>query len=404
MKHETINYAQEIAPEACVHVMEHSGYKASLMASERLTGEHVHSLPPGQAIPVIPIHALPGAPESWIREAGSYVVPVETEVGLWFDWTSNDHYMTAVMPVVKGMNPITGQKIEGMHLEQYREMCPIHEAPFGHGNYCEQCDYKWPAQNYVAHPDTLWWDGFRQPDGNVRQFFFSEDDERDIASAVIGKKNTVPAFGFAFFKSNIERTPPQRAATRSIQTFGSYNPIGNVILNTKKKYAGPPLKAAEVDWSVITTNTTNPDDGLLSAPCGASADEPVDSICFLSAADGDMMAEDFGVADEMPMNYSYDFAASAEPEGVRTSSTKGTRKRLSQVKEPKRDVAVGAGALISQSLTTDKMGIGDWSEEPQAVMRLYFVFRDEFEKIVERGGVKDISGEDSGYMKDLPVG
>jgi hypothetical protein len=46
----------------------------------------------------------------------------------------------------------------------------------------------------------------------------------------------------------------------------------------------------------------------------------------------------------------------------------------------------------------------DWKDEPSAVIRLYFVFRKKFEKIVKNGGLVDLDGNKEGYLKGLPVG
>jgi len=202
-------YVQQIAKAGWVSTMEHKGFSASLMKAKRLQDRGAaYGLPQGQEIPVFPISALPGSPDEWVREPGTYVCPVQTDWGIWFDWTGNDAWNTAVAPSVKGMNPITGRKFSGAILEEYVERCPVHDIPFGHNRLCEECGFRWPPQNYVTHESTLWLDGFRQPDGTVRQFFFTEDDKRDIASLVIGNKNVVPAFGFVFYEPKERREMP----------------------------------------------------------------------------------------------------------------------------------------------------------------------------------------------------
>lgn len=59
--------------------------------------------------------------------------------------------------------------------------------------------------------------------------------------------------------------------------------------------------------------------------------------------------------------------------------------------------------LLSQDLVVDNTPLSDWKEEPSVVIRLYFVFRKEFEKIVNKGLV-DLDGNKEGYLKGLPVG
>jgi hypothetical protein len=179
--------------------MEYKGFKASIMEAERLKGDCVHGLLPGTALPIYYVEEFLRVPENWVKKGG-FVVPVKPEKGLWFDWRANSAVNTAVIPTVKGCNPITGLQTSGFHLERYENKCPKHGCDFLMERYCPECGYKWPPQSYISgNSNTLWWDGFRSEEGVVRQFFFTEDMMRDIATHLIGKENTVPAFGFAFY-------------------------------------------------------------------------------------------------------------------------------------------------------------------------------------------------------------
>jgi hypothetical protein len=190
-------------------MMEHKGFKARVMEAPRLTGDQVHALPPGTPLPVYPVDMLLQPPENWMKGPGVFVIPVRPNKGLWFDWRLNSDNNTAVIPTVKGCNPITGMQTSGFHMERYENKCPKHGCDFLHERFCSECNYKWPSQNYIGPRNTLWWDGFlNQKDGTVRQFFFSEEELRDVASALIGKENTVPAFGFAFYAPKERRSEP----------------------------------------------------------------------------------------------------------------------------------------------------------------------------------------------------
>jgi len=343
------NFAKKLAPRGHVEIMEHAGFKARLMMAERIIGEGVHALPPGTPVPVYPIAALPAAPDSWSRDAGTYVCPVSSEVGLWFDWTMNDNLNTAILPSVKGMNPITGQKINTIDLEQYKDKCPIHGCDLSHERYCEECGYKLPPQNYVS-TGYLWWDGFRQTDGSVRQFFFTGDEERDVASAVIGKENTVPAFGFAFFKPKVPRVREREELTR-----------GGIALNDSY----PPVGAS--------SNFSQP---MFFSPCH-TADSP----------------------------NSWKFTAT-EPVITMSSTPRMKSNEDFEARDILRNksVSVGAGAKIRQELEQDTLDIKDWNEEPSGIIRLYFVFKPQFTKMLREGGIKDVVGNDVGFLKNVPVG
>ena len=367
-----MSYASQIAserqkPQSIVRVMECGGFKASLKQATRLTGEGIHGLPCGTDVSVFPIAALPGCPESWVRATGTYVCPVDSNWGLWFDWTMNDKYNTAIIPSVKGMNPITGQKIDHIGMDQYRDKCPIHNTEFSHDRYCEKCDYKWPPQNYVCYPDTLWWDGFRSPDGSVRQFFFTEDEKRDIASLVIGKENTVPAFGFVFYRTKVQRniTPPN---TSRIASFG-----GDILYGAGGSSAGSkPLISYSSDHYNDAGNmmmSLEEDDVVGPAP---KAGEATCSVQHLNSS----------------RRY------------LRSNETKTS----GGITLPPKEVSVGGGARINQSLSVDPLALDSWCEKEAALIRLYFVFEPQFREIVEKGGIKDISGTDTGYLSGLPLG
>jgi len=339
-----------------VYIMECGNHKASLMRAERLVGEQVFALPPGKRLPVFPIAALPGCPDGWVKAAGSYVCPVDTNWGLWFDFTMNDEYNTAIIPSVKGMNPITGQKIDSIRMEQYQNKCPIHNTEFSHGRYCEQCDYKWPAQNYVAYPNTLWWDGFRSPDGHVRQFFFSEEEKRDIAALVMGKENTVPAFGFVFYT-------PKNPRVVEKEKYKRFSQWSNWSNHQNKLQSDNKISIGNAYTSSIFNN--NEEDIMTVQHYSATEAKTSASLskCLRNVAVQE--ADDFRLANK--------------------------------------EVSVGAGAKIDQDLSPDNLSLEQWSEKEAAIIRLYFVFEPQFRDILSKG-TRDISGTDTGYLEGLPLG
>ncbi len=99
--------------------MSYKGFSARIMKARRLTGDHIHGLPPGHEIDVYPVDEFEHPLSHWITGSGNYVVPVDSDWGLWFDWAQNDQMNTAVLPTVKGMNPITGRRTSGFALESY---------------------------------------------------------------------------------------------------------------------------------------------------------------------------------------------------------------------------------------------------------------------------------------------
>ena len=375
--------------------MEHAGFKARLMMAERLVGDRVHRLPPGSPVPVFPIAALPAAPESWSREAGTYVCPVSADWGLWFDFTMNDPINTAVLPSIKGMNPITGQKINTIDLEQYKDKCPIHGCNLSHERYCEECGYKLPPQNYISTGD-LWWDGFRQPDGSVRQFFFSEEEERDVASAVIGKENTVPAFGFAFFKPKNPRVMVKEELTRGGIVLDDCS-VGMGGVSPCSAYGSSVYNGTSSSSNSISTNINSSNGTTWSQPMFFSPLHTPDNH-KITGEEKTALLKAMVEPIRRSGNYSCDDIKVLSGEEARA-------KRPELYKETEvKAVSVGAGARIDQELQQDTLDMKDWNEEASAIIRLYFVFQPEFVKMLREGGIKNLEGNKVGFLDGVPVG
>jgi hypothetical protein len=354
-----------------MYLMEHKGFKASIKRALRLTGDYVHQLPPGTDIDVTPVDAFKEPLRHWVAGPGNYVVPVESDWGLWFDWRQNDDLNTAILPSIKGMNPITGRRTNGFSLERYSNKCPVHNIEFKEGLFCEKCNFKWPKQNYIASPNTLWWDGFRTKDGKVRQFFFTEDLLKSIPELVIGKEDTVPAFGFAFFKPKKQRI--REIITQQCYTYNNlYDFLANEYkgdyfydMNTAPQYSG--------DNHIYYSSHNYADDNIRLCSSG-----------------------NIGLGDSNPNRNL--FTCSSTANEVKTESL-----NIGKTRSINAEVGVGAGAEIYQDVTVDTLNLEDWEDKPSSVIRLYFVFVEQFKEIKSRGLV-DLIGEKEGYLANLPVG
>lgn len=388
-----------------MYVMQHQGFFARIMKARKLFGSGPHSLPPGNPVDVYPVDAFKEPLSSWISGPGNYVVPVDPDWGLWFDWTKNDWTNTAVLLSIKGMNPITGQRTNGFALERYIERCPIHDKPFKDGLFCEECNFKWPDQNYVTYPNKLWWDGFRTSDGKVRQFFFTEDLAKSIPELVIGKEDTVPAFGFAFFK-------PKKPRESIIQTHMNETFKQPIFMsNVSKNY-------------VVLDSMSKSFDTLYESSCSESADMSCDEPKPMTLSAGTLkksttksssnlrgLLRSCNVSNTIgqPLKKSVSAYYSAPVAGGAScdceSSVNFSDSELVQPEQKRltTEVGVGAGAEIIQNLTVDPLNVSDWNDKPDSVMRLFFVFVDQFNMIKEKG-MKDLTGEKEGFLSGLPVG
>lgn len=405
---------REAAPDAQARrTMTINGFKAMLMHAPKLADNgSSHGLPTGEPIPVFPVDMLPGCPDEWLREPGSYVCPVDPNWGLWFDWTMNDEMNTAVLPTVKGMNPITGQKLEGLTLEEYRKKCPVHDKEFqGDMRFCEECGYKWPPQSYVCSPNIMWWDGFRQADGTVRQFFFSEDEAKDIASLVIGKKNTVPAFGFAFFQPKVARAAkaPGMVLTQGTPSWLSPSP-SKVDLEQFKRYAGTRgTKGVSGSSGYSGTSAMSSTSGGNTGPKGSTFDDDINHRSIEVLLNKNVVSTQ-NLSGKSSLDYDHEAerlrfeqGLTVQPEFSLPKRARDRSKvRVGRKRAPVRSVAVGAGAMIRQDLSPDTLSVADWKSESAGIIRLYFCFEEQFKHIVGKG-VKDIDGDKEGFMKGLPT-
>jgi len=195
-------------------------------------------LPPRREMEAHPVDSYPACPDSWMNGsdiASSYFVGVEEDKGMWLDF--NDCACldrdVAVVISVQGISPITGQKTDILRLEQYKKKCPIHDVNFKQDSYCPKCDFDWPDQNYLATTGTpngnFWLDGFRRPDGTVRQYIFTAEEMKGIASQLIGK-DKVYAIGIAFYYSK-EKKPQKERLSNIRRGFYESNDYPSLLVS-----------------------------------------------------------------------------------------------------------------------------------------------------------------------------
>jgi hypothetical protein len=388
--------------------LEHKGFFAKIMEAERLVGDLTFGLPPGTPLEVYHADAFKSYPENWMKGPGVFVVPVKPNKGLWFDWRDNDSNNTAIIPTVKGCNPITGLQTTGFHLEKYETKCPKHGCDFKAERFCIECGYKWPDRGYVSG-NPLWWDGFRSG-GDVRQFFFTEEMMRDVATHMIGKENTVPAFGFAFY------SPKERRASASTITRGSiYHIIG---LEPKFNYLTTSTQYYSSDCTTKSVSKGFPTLGALGS-FGEIKSKGLLSERSRSAkrsrSANHINNDSFHVNDgDTPMGYCCDALAVPCAGGASANVTLDESSTSMEyplpdallersVYVPKKEVAVGAGAKIRQELPVDSYALDSWRDTPDSVMTIYFVFQEEFLKMAA-AGFNDFKDCKDGMLSGLPIG
>lgn len=240
-------------------------------------------------------------------------------------------------------------------MERYENKCPKHDKDFQGERYCPDCDYRWQPQNYVAYPNTLWWDTWCSgEDGIGRQFYFTEDPIKDIPEKLIGKENTVPAFGFAFYRPKQQRTIPLKYSLLFESDYSPSPEFSYHLYNTSGIY--------------FVNCTSHMKSAYLTS---ASMSGEVKTLGFMTNNSG----------------------------GLQVNSTK----RSGIVTKKKKQVSIGAGAKIKQGLQIDPYALDTWKDTPDAVMTIYFVFQEKFKEMKAKG-FRDFEGKKEGMLAGLPIG
>ena len=389
-------------------VMESNGFYAAIMRSDKKKDDDNSSLPPGIPIPCLPVDYLKNRPNFWIGGQGSYVCPIEADWALWFNWTMNNNNIS-ILPSVKGMNPITGARINGLCLEQYKERCPIHNVKFLHGRLCPECNFKWPEQNYIADPMPFYWDGFKSADGTVRQFYFTEDMTKSIPELVIGKEDTVPAFGFCFYQLKDCKTDYEngnRLKNKFPKIFRQTTLRDSLSMSDSRGRLSDSSMSDSSSLSMSDYRGITGCQGCTGFRGVVRRHSYVSPESFTSSlkieeytksttksTDSNDFAINVCLAAPAPVFYE----DSIMNESVVTNATHVSMRLMNA------EVGIGAGAKISQDVIGDRHSIDEWQNKPASIMRIYFVFREQFERYVE-DGLRDLSGATNGYLENLPIG
>ena len=321
------------------------------------------------------------------------ILGVEKDHGMWLDFNECFYHThdVAVVISIQGINPITGQKMvaeKALRLEQYHKKCPIHNVAYQQDRYCEKCGFKWPGQNYLATTGTpemrLWLDGFRTPEGTVRQYIFTEDEMRGVASQLIGKER-VFAIGIAYYLSKNKKPytlkRPEKRELSVDHTGDSFTPPiffspwhTSQSLNKKSNAGSPPSYMGLGHDS--NTNIDSLESMNISSSGGSAGDAPIGSNMTNSSKKSSMR-------------------------GVITPDSAPVEAQAVQPITPVKQLEIGAGALIQQQVYDDPKILNYWEEKPAGMIYINYCDEGTKKKILDAGRRAD---KKDGFMKDLKVG
>jgi len=396
-----------------------------------------HGLPPYAKRKSFLVDKYPACPSNWMESSGrmsSYFVPVQEGKGMWLDFNKNfknDHHV-AIAISVQGVNPLTGVACEDAQLEQYLDNCPKCDTAFKPERLCEKCGVKYPKQNYLATTGTpegkLWLDGFRSLEGLVRQYILTAEKMRGVASNLIGK-DRVYAIGISFFKSKERKDFNLVSFTPSYGNQYNYNGISAPYqqLGHGQNQRFPSLNTP-INWSVTPTSSSssssssnrsssssfNPfivgkrktrrsgkrssGQGKVHSRRGVSPQGP-QGPSGISGIPGGVSAEDFakdswvnGVSDQNNIQLDMMFVDPNQTVACNFVQEVQTK-----------NLEIGAGANINQSVYDDPEHISYWRDEPEAVIYINYALEDDVAKIISQG-VRNLEGHKEGFLQNIPVG
>jgi len=321
-------------------------------------GKEVPSgLPPYARVKAHVVDEYPACPSSWMNGSdisSSYFVPVKAGKGMWLDFNGchNHNHEVAVVISVQGVNPINGQKQNVMRLEQYKTNCPIHDKTFKQDRFCEDCGFKWPAQNYLATTGTphgqFWIDGFRSENGQVRQYIFTEEEAKGVASQLIGD-DKVYAIGIAFYLSKEKKKVKSESTTSSAmgKPLSSFHDLFEDMWGKK----GP--ASSTLHTNSITRNSI--------------AETPTSKGIFRGSN------SDVEGTIEMP------------------EMTVCTDTNTEEIVVDKK-LEVGLGSSINQEVNKDTESLDFWQDKPAGFIYINYCTQDQCEKILAAGKRKEKKG------------
>ena len=371
------------------YLMRNGDFSCGFNMPNALKGENSYKLPPyAKRMPFL-VDEYPACPENWMRSEGrlkSYFVPIKEDKGMWLDFNDcqrHTHHVAIVISI-QGINPITGLPCNDPQMEQYIDECPKHKTKFGPDRYCKKCDYKWPKQNYITTTGTpngqLWIDGFKAADGIVRQYILTAEKMRGVASNIIGK-DRVYAIGLSFFLSKDKKPEPVRSnLLRQCSTPNHWNTYGTCSFLGEVKGNNSDFYESSGDF---IDNFTN--DDIIDF----DSNNTISAQCCL---DSDMKP--------IPIKKGV-IKNKLGKKGVQVHTSSVNINSIREVKT--KNLEIGAGAKINQSIYDDPERLEFWHDDPESIICINYCTENEAKEIVKQGKV-DIEGSSEGFLKDIPVG
>jgi hypothetical protein len=347
------------------------------------------SLPPGFPVEPYVVDEYLGCPTNWMHGSdisSSYFLEVVAGSGMWLNFNNcyNHTHEVAIVISIQGINPITGQKMIGknrLRLEKYNKKCPIHNVDFEQDRFCPKCGYKWPSQNYIATTGTpqgfLWIDGFRNKDGSVRQYIFTEEELKGVASQKIGKER-VFAIGIAFYLSKEKKQKYLGSIDRREDLLPSYP-------TSIFEYWGTETNTPHCYWA------SSSDSGYSNY----SKDFEIRDNKYLNKKSGFRAVQAYSFSEVLNNN-------NIVPNKFYNKTISKKQEKVIKLKpiKPVKKLEIGAGSLIKQIVYIDPKEIDFWEEKPAGMIYINYSDKESIRNIIEMGKREESK---EGFLKGIEL-
>jgi hypothetical protein len=399
-------------PDPLMHLVGQKSLGVDFHSPKKLVGTQTHGLPPCAKVRAYEVDAYPACPPDWMRGNGrdrSYFVPVEADRGLWLDFNrvANHKKHVAVLISIQGLNPVTGRPA-GLTLEQHDKDCPIHAHAFEGGRFCKECGFAWPKQNYVCTTGQsrgqMWLDGFRGADGTVRQYYFTPETAKGVATQLLGAKR-VFSLGVAFFLSKTDKPPEPVSPLRHFGSYYGSSPsygglLGSNNFNTdmdsvgESKWLGICSSGPTKSGGSKTTNVSNVSEAYLMASKAVSrsmkigSSLPSNAVSYSADSIPHLSSGDLGACNLMPPDGAECDRGSLDEGAVDLSWQKSK-------------LEIAAGEKIAQEIGDDPEGLDFWEPEPVGSIFINYCPSELVDEILKKGAR---ATQADGFLQNLKVG
>ena len=354
------------------------------------------------------VDEYPACPQMWVNGsslASSYFLPVEEGRGLWLDFNGcwDSEYDVAIVVSVQGVNPLTGQKTDELRLEQYKDKCPIHNVLFKQDRFCPECKFKWPAQNYITTTSTpegyLWIDGFRNPNGTVRQYVFTPEKlKQGVAEQLIGVSK-VFAIGIAFYlsKKKKEKRESNSDIVKILKALKDDPPSSDI-------YTLPLSFSSQVAGNFHTRKYLSTSNSNLGKRQIGSFDDTGMSLCYNNKGENiELTASDMVNSVSGSIEYVSDTNEQIPDqvdELVVIDEPMVVDEFMIEEVTPVTKLDVAAGALIKQRIHEDPKDIDYWEGKPFGMIYINYCDLETAEKIISQGKRQE---KKNGFLQDITL-